>query len=84
VEVIEDEGRLRQMGAHGVDVGLGHVYGHRLDARTRAPESFPERSKGVGTFPLPDDDHGSRFQVQHHCQVALALAEADIIDGQQS
>ena len=46
--------------------------------------SFPEWLQGVGALAITDEDDRAAFQVQHHREVAVPLADRDLVDGQQT
>ena len=81
VEVIEHVYGPRQVVAHRPDVGRRHVRGHRFDLGPRPPQPPPERLEGIDTLAVADKHHRSGEQVQHHRQVAMALADGDLVDG---
>ena len=81
VEVVEDMHRPGQVVAHRPDVGRRHVGGHGLDLGTRTPQPLPERLQGVGAFAVADEHDRPGEQVEDHGEVAVALADGDLIDG---
>ena len=52
-----------------------------LDTHLLPFESRPERLQGFGAFALADFDHRPYLQVQDDDQIAVSLADADLIDG---
>ena len=45
------------------------------------PQPLPERLQGVGPLAVADEHHRAAVQVQHDRQVAVALADGDLVDG---
>ena len=45
-------------------------------------QAFPERNQGIGPLAPADEDHRSALQIQHHGEVAVAVADGDFVDGQ--
>ena len=81
MEVIEHMHRPGQVVAHGPDVGGRHVGGHGLDLGPGAPQPLPEGFQGVDAFAVADEHDGAGEQIEHHGQVAMSLADGDLIDG---
>jgi len=44
-------------------------------------QSSPEWIQGISAFALADEDYGARFQIHHDGQVLVALANANLING---
>src|SRR5262249_49807962 len=63
------------------DIGRGHVHGHRVDHRPGAVQPLPERLQGSGALAPAHEDDGAAGQVQDHRDVALLLAQVDLVDG---
>ena len=81
VEVVEHVDRTRQMLAHRPDVGPAHVGGHGLHLGMGRPQPPPERGQGLDALAIADEDHGPAVQVEHHREVAVPLADGDLVDG---
>ena len=47
----------------------------------RRPQALPERLQGLGALAVADEDHRAAAQVQDHGQVAMPLADGDLVDG---
>ena len=81
MEAIKDERGLGQVPGDGLDVRLRPIGGHGLDLRPRAPQTPPERVQGLRTLALSHKHDGSAREVQDHGDVAVPLADGDLVDG---
>jgi len=50
----------------------------------REARSRLQNAPGPGCFALPHEDHGPAFQIEYDRQIAVMLADRDLVDGQLS
>jgi hypothetical protein len=81
MEVVEDMHRPGQVVADGADVGLAHVGGHRRDLGAGRAQAPPERLQGVDALAVADEHDRPGDEVEHDGEVAVALADGDLVDG---
>ena len=81
MKVVKDMDRVRQVSQHGTDIGRRQIGGHGLDAHLLPPKAGPERLQGLGPFAVAHKDYGPALEVQDDGQIAVPLAEGDLIDG---
>jgi hypothetical protein len=80
MEVIEHDGRVRQIAGHRSDIRLRHVHSNSLDTGSGRFEPLPERFQGIGTFAFADENNGSTVEIEHDCQVSMSVTNADLVD----
>ena len=62
-------------------VGLRHVHGHDLDGNPDfARQAAEEGGKRLAALSFADPDHMTSVVIRHNGQIAMALAEADLVD----
>ena len=81
MKMVKHDGGPGQVLADRAGVGRGHVEGHGLDLGLGAFQSFPEGCEGLGAFAVPHKDHGSGLEVQDNGEIAMTLADADLVNG---
>jgi hypothetical protein len=84
VKAIEHQRRLRKVLLDRQNVGLRHVEGDGFDLRSRRTQAPPERLQGLGSLAVADEDDGAAFEVEHHGEVAMPLADGDLVDAQET
>jgi hypothetical protein len=52
--------------------------------RVRAQDIGLRHVEGDGSFAVADEDDDAAFEVEHHGEVAVPLADGDLVDGQQA
>ncbi len=82
VEPVEHDLRVGQVCLDRQLVGGRHVDGDRLDPRPGALQASPKGGQGLGSFAISNKQHAAAVQVQHHREVAVAVADGDLVDGQ--
>jgi len=81
VKAIEDQGGMRQVRRHGVDVGRRHVGGHGLDLGPTGAEPPPESQQRITAFSPAHVENRAAFEVQDDGHVLVALAGGNLVDG---
>ena len=81
MKMVKHDGGPGHMLADRADVGRGHVDGHGLDLGLGAFQSFPEGREGLCSLAIPHKDHGSGLEVQDDGEIAMTLADADLVNG---
>ena len=84
VEVVEDVEGFGQVPSDGEGVGGGHVGGDGFDLGVGLSQAFPEGDQGVGAFSLADEDDGAAEEIEDDGEVAVAVADGDLVDGEAS
>ena len=82
MKAVEHMNGFGQIVAHGGGVGRGHVGRHGFDFGMAGAELFEENRQGIGPFSFAHMHHRAAVQVQHHGQVVMSAADADLIDRQ--
>ena len=81
MEEVEDDLGLRHLGLDGLDERGGHVDGDDLDLLCPLlPELVKEGVEGLGALALGGPDDSVRVVIDHGGDVAVAFAEAELID----
>jgi len=66
---------------NGLDVGVPHIHGNGFNALSLpGAEAVEEMHQGLGSAALADVEDAAGFVVEHHGQVAVALADRDLVD----
>ncbi len=60
----------------------GYIGSYCGNLCTGLPQPFPERLQGRRAATFADKDHGPGIQVQDDRQIAVTMADADLVDSQ--
>jgi len=81
VEMVENDGRVGQIGSHCGNVCLRHIHGNGPDSCSRGFQTFPEGLQCVGSFAFAYEHDCPGVQVENYRQVVMSVTDADLIDG---
>lgn len=81
MKMVKHDGGPGQVLGDRAYIGWGHVDGHGLDFGPGAFQSFPEGREGLGALAVPHKDHCPGLEVQDNGEIAMPLADADLVNG---
>ena len=84
MKMIKHDCCLRQVFHNCGNVGRGHINRHRFYFGFGSPQTPKEGAESIRTFAIADKDNRAGFQVKNNCEIAVSLADADLIDGNQA